>query len=231
MKPIAADHISTWHSFINELQREILPIYLKHELTFDPLCVHGRIHICRSVIFAEFMARFYRINLSADVDFYAIRVATALHDSGRRNNGIDLWEADSARNGLEYIEASSNISRGTEYAEYVARLIEKRGEMDLAGRIVHDADVLEILRPCCGHGGIKGFRREFLYFAGENDSLASGAQEASEIRETLIQEGWNWINKTEAIKYRLLKSQTFMEDLLGVLAAGKDRYPLLATLL
>ncbi|MGH9879309.1 MAG: hypothetical protein ACRD5H_16895, partial [Nitrososphaerales archaeon] len=85
----SVDHLSRWNAFIHELQERMLPIYLQHEMTFDPWGVHGRMHICRSVMFAEWMARFYTERASCEIDFYAVWVATAMHDSGRRDNGVD----------------------------------------------------------------------------------------------------------------------------------------------
>jgi hypothetical protein len=71
-----ADFISTWHAFVGELQERILLAYKQHEATFDPFGVHGRIHICRSVMFAEWMTRFHRERLPDAPDFYAVRVAS-----------------------------------------------------------------------------------------------------------------------------------------------------------
>src|ERR1051326_2955194 len=97
----------SWEDFICELQENILPIYLRHEMSFDPTGVHGRMHICRSVIFAEWMARFYEGRLAVEVDFYAIRIATSMHDSGRRGNGVDYWESDSVSKCRRFIERQS----------------------------------------------------------------------------------------------------------------------------
>jgi hypothetical protein len=182
-------------------------------------------------MFAEWMARFYGGKLSVSVDSYAVRVATAMHDSGRRDNGVDLWESDSASNCMEYVERHSPRPHDAEYPGYVASLIEKRPAGDACQRIVHDADVLEIMRPSCGHGGIEGFRREFLHFAGALDPLADSLPDAAEVREGLIQEAWRWIHETEQIKLRLYNSTTFFTDLLDKLGDERRSYPLLSSLL
>jgi len=223
--------IQSWNAFVDELQENILPIYMRHEENFDILGIHGRMHICRAVLFAEYMARFYKDRLSIDIDFYAIRVATAFHDSGRQGSGLDLWEDDSARNCDEYVLQNPSVSADREYAQYVGNLIKKRGRWDIAKRIVHDADVLEIMRPCCGHGGIDGFRRRALRFAGNRDPLARGLSDSGNIRESLIQEAWRWIQKTESMKRSLFNSSAYMAALLEELDREQQNYPILSTLL
>lgn len=227
----AAGPASGWEEFVADLDREILPIYAEHERRFDPDAVHGRIHICRSVIFSECMGRFYVNNRLGQIDFYAVRVATAFHDSGRKANGIDLWEDDSSRNCSEYVGRTSSRSGDADYAKYVAKLILKYGRKDLNKQIVQDADVLEIMRPSCGHGGIKGFRREFLGFAGSQDPVAPQIADANAIRETLIQEAWAWIQHTEGMKAHLRTSSAYMSDLLTELRKGCERYPMLSSVL
>ena len=99
----SAEHLASWELFVDELEQKILPFYLQHELRFDRYGVHGRMHICRSVMMAEWMARFYRARTQAAIDFFAVRVAVAFHDSGRQANGVDLWESDSASNCVRYV--------------------------------------------------------------------------------------------------------------------------------
>jgi len=219
-----------WPAFITDLQEKILPIYEEHEKTFDPFGVHGRIHICRSVIFAEWMARFYNARASIDIDFYAVRVASAMHDSGRRANGVDLWESESASKCVRYVENHSPYPQNAGYPDYVGGLIGKQPENDTCKWIVRDADVLEIMRPCCGRGGVDGFRRKFLYFAGERDPVAAALPDAEVIREELIQEAWRWISETERIKLSFSNSATFFECLLDKLGQEKPRYPMLSSL-
>jgi hypothetical protein len=222
---------TSWNDFIVELEEKILPVYVQHERDFDPWSVHGRMHICRSVLFSEYMARFYRETLSAEVDLYAVRVATALHDSGRRANGADRWEKESQTNCLAYIKSSGSRPEHADYPAYVAGLIEKQQTGELAKQIVYDADVIEIMRPCCGHGGIEGFKREFLHFLGSRDVLARDLPDASRLREMFIQEAWRWINETERFKLRLFKSLNYMQSLLETLEGERQQYPLLSSLL
>ena len=225
----SVDHLASWEPFIDELERKILPFYLQHELKFDRYGVHGRMHICRSVMVAEWMARFYRARTQAVIDFFAVRVAVAFHDSGRRANGVDLWESDSAANCVRYVAETAG---GNDYAHGVGALIEKKKESaDPLKTIVQDADVLEIMRPCCGHGGLTGFRRQFLHFGGPDDVLAREVPDIAVQREALIQEAWRWILSTEPLKASLKDSPAYMRDLLKHLERQRLKFPLLSDLL
>jgi hypothetical protein len=225
----SVDHLASWEPFIDELERKILPFYRQHELKFDRYGVHGRMHICRSVMMAEWMARFYRTRTQAVIDFFAVRVAVAFHDSGRQANGVDLWESDSAANCVRYIAEATGAS---DYAHGVGALIEKKKKSaDPLKTIVQDADVLEIMRPCCGHGGLAGFRRQFLHFGGPDDLPAREVPDIAAQREALIQEAWRWIQSTEPLKAFLADSPTHMRDLLKHLERQRSKFPLLSDLL
>jgi hypothetical protein len=225
----SANHLASWELFIDELEQKILPFYRQHELTFDRYGVHGQMHICRSVIMAEWMARFYRARTQTVIDFFAVRVAVAFHDSGRRANGVDLWESDSASNCVRYVVKAAGSG---DYAHSVGALIEKKKKSaDPLKKIVQDADVLEIMRPCCGHGGLAGFRREFLHFGSPDDLPAREVPGIAEQREALIQEAWRWIQSTEPLKAFLADSPAYMRDLLKHLARQRSKFPLFSDLL
>ena len=225
----STDHLASWELFIDELEQKILPFYRQHELRFDRYGVHGRMHICRSVMMAEWMARFYRARTQTMIDFFAVRVAVAFHDSGRRANGVDLWESDSASNCVRYVVDALGAS---DYAHGVGALIEKKKKSaDPLKNIVQDADVLEIMRPCCGHGGLAGFRRQFLHFGGPDDLLAREVPGIAAQREALIQEAWRWIQSTEPLKAALTNSPAYMHDLLKHLESQRLKFPHLSDLL
>ena len=225
----SANHLASWELFIDELEQKILPFYLQHELKFDRYGVHGRMHICRSVMLAECMARFYRAHTQTVIDFFAVRVAVAFHDSGRRANGVDLWESDSASNCVRYVY---EVVGANDYAGDVGALIEKKKKsVDPLKMIVQDADVLEIMRPCCGHGGLAGFRRGFLHFGGPDDLLAREVHGIAAQREALVQEAWRWIQSTEPLKASLAGSPAYMRDLLKHLERQRLKFPLLSDLL
>lgn len=192
--------MDNFFNFIQDFSKNILPIYERHEKTFDRVGIHGKLHISRSIIFSEFMSRFYYKELKKDIQFDAIRYAVAFHDSGRQGNGIDIWEGDSSKICFWYL-----MKKKSEYAKYSASLIIKKKDNDINNDIVYDADVLEIMRPCCGHGERDGFNSNFLRFLKNNNDYQY-------IRNNLIEESWKLIEYTEDNKkfysdntlYRLL---------------------------
>jgi hypothetical protein len=188
-----------WNEFLKELTDSILPLYEKHEKSFDFSGIHGRLHISRSIIFAEFMARFYSsISDQSNIDFSSIRYSTAFHDSGRKDNGIDLWEKDSEDNCYKYLYESGHNAK---YCKYTASLIGKKIGKDINHSIVYDSDVIEIMRPCCGHGGIDNFNRLFLNFLSEKDILIEYGDGCEEIRNKIINDAWKIITYTEDNKH------------------------------
>jgi hypothetical protein len=93
---------------------------------------------------------------------------------------------------------------------------------------VYDADVLEIIRPCCGQGGLAGFRREVLHFAGVRDPLAGKFDDPETLRENLVQEAWRFIEGTENHKSTLSHAPKYMQALVNWLSGRKDQYILLS---
>ncbi|MGD9899642.1 MAG: hypothetical protein AB7T22_11020 [Calditrichaceae bacterium] len=214
---------TSWPEFLKTLKTDILPLYDAHEKTFDFQMIHGRMHISRALIFSEFMCRYYYRNTDLTPDASRVRFAVAFHDSGRRGNGPDFWESDSAQMCIDYLRANNYADSAKE----TGLLIMKHGVGDwgLDKRIVHDADVLEIMRPCCGHMGRKGFRESALRFLGNRDVKSVYNRE---IRDVLIEEAWQFIQKTEDLKSGLRESEDYMNDVLNTLRAESEKWPLLA---
>lgn len=205
-----AEEEKQWQQFVTNLKTDILPIYARHEDEFDYPRIHGRLHICRSLVLAECMASLYSQFL--EVDRFAIWYAVAFHDSGRQGNGIDIWEADSAANCSTYLQQKLSIAR--QRAEYISQfIIKKETRVDINEQIAHDADVLEIMRLT----GRKRFKPFHLQFGRDFPVL-------TELRETLIDEAWQLIDITQQIKGRLSPS-SYLEDLIALARA----YPLLAS--
>jgi hypothetical protein len=199
--------MQNWNKFIKECSENILPIYQKHENTFDMVGVHGRLHIARSIIFSEFMARYF-YKLGKNIDFNAIRYAVSFHDSGRQANGIDRWEMDSTKNCFTYLSTTYDKN----YCNYVSSLINKDKSSDINKNVVYDADVLEIMRPCCGHGERDGFRSNFLLFMKD-------VEEYQDIRNYLIEDAWKLIEYTEDNK-QLFKDNNHLYRLIDIVNSG-----------
>jgi hypothetical protein len=176
--------------FIHNFNNDILPIYQNHEDTFDKYGIHGKLHISRCIIFANFMYNFYESINVKNLDNYAIKYAISFHDSGRIRNGIDYWEKDSSKNCFIYLLKNEH---GFMYCKYVADLIIKNRNNDINKNIVLDSDVLDIMRPSTGRGGRLGFRESNLVFL-------SDYPEYKDVRDNLIEDAWKLIEYTEGNK-------------------------------
>ena len=217
----------SWPAFVTSFDAEIAPIYRGHEEDFDAPGIHGRMHVARCVLFAEFMARHYAAHRGTSVAMNDVRYATAFHDAARRANGPDFWDHESASMCGEY--AARHPGRFSRDAGQIAALLAAKPDPGgcLEAQIVHDADVLDIMRPCCGHGGRDGFRESALIFLGERDPCGS----EDSLRARLIEEAWTFIQASEACKQALSGSATFLADLLALLAQRRDACALLAGVL
>lgn len=224
---------SVWNIFVQELQDNILPLYLEREMAgrFDPHQVHGRLHICRSILFSEWMARVYDRHNAKPLDHYAICMAVAFHDSKRQDGGTDYWEKESAAACQDYL--ARNASLKTRYNEtqsgQVAGWILKQLDGTPNHRVVFDADVLEYMRLL---DNCAEFRRSHFLFLGLRDPLRRDIQEPDVVREAIIAEAWNWIDLTKhELRRSLFHSHTYMQDVLSFLEAHRHQFPLLAEVL
>jgi hypothetical protein len=200
--------LEQWQSFVTALQTDILPIYAQHEKSFDQEQIHGRLHICRSLVLAECMATLY--SSFVEIDRNAIRYAVAFHDSGRRGNGVDIWEPASAVNCFKYLRDRCSLDQIK--AESIARYIIKKGApVDIHQQISNDADTLEIMRLT----KLEGFKPMLLAFGRSIPELES-------LREQLIQEAWQFIQITELVKDRFSTQDYWAETI-----ALAQAYPLL----
>jgi len=223
--------IDTWKEFLNVFANHILPVYEEHENKFDFFSVHGRIHVSRALIFAEVMSRFYSDNYGTDIDFDAVRYAISFHDSGRQANGPDRWESDSADKCYDFLKEKDFLGKDSGYGSYVGSLIEKHGNWDAHKKIVHDADVLEIMRPTCGHGGIDGFRRNALRFLGHKDGVVRYDPNNEHVRELLISEAWKLIVMAENKKSRLTNNSDYFNNILEIIGNNRDDFSMLSDIL
>ena len=221
-RPSPAD--GSWAEFVATFDSAIAPIYQRHELDFDAPGIHGRMHVGRAAIFAEVMARHYHAQTGARPALNDTRYATAFHDAARRANGPDFWDHESAAMCGEF--AARNPGLFSRDAQAMAGVLAAKPDPGacLEAQIVHDADVLEIMRPCCGHGGRDGFRETALIFLGECDPVARGAA----TRARLIEEAWAFIVATEERKDSLAGSPAYLASLVALLLEGRSAWPLLA---
>jgi len=218
--------------FIPELNEHILPIYAGHERQFDPTSLHGRMHICRAVLLAEAMGYSY-ISRGLKPDMYAVRVATAFHDSGRQDNGKDYWEHDSANLCRDYLLNTSPRCRvfqqAPALADFSAGLIPHNEITSLEMQIAQDADVLEIMRLFKSADWQTRFQPEKLMFLSPRDHCLPAEPDAKSIRSRLIHEAWEFIQLTDHRHLEFSRAENYFNALFNVLTSQKDRFPLLAS--
>ncbi len=134
-----ADNIKT---AIEIFKNHIAPEYEKNESTFDLESFHGRFHILRSLLLSNSIIEFYfskGIAIDAQKVFYAVM----FHDIAREDNGIDLWESQSATACFNFL-VKNGFSR--KYAFETGSLILKNQPFSIEGQILYDVDVLDYHR-------------------------------------------------------------------------------------
>ena len=218
--------------FIPELNEHILPIYADHERRFDYTSLHGRMHICRAVLLAEAMGHYY-ISQGLEPDIYAVRVATAFHDSGRQDSGKDYWEHDSANLCRDYLLNTPPRCRAFQQApalaDFTAGLIPHGDMTSLEMQITQDADVLEIIRLFYMGNWQTIFQPEKLVFLSPSDHSLPAEPDAESIRSRLIHEAWEFIQLTDHRHNEFSRAENYFNALFYVFASQKERFPLLAS--
>jgi len=149
-------------------------LYFPRESSWDPLSLHGRMHIHRCLFHADRMMVAYR-TAGISVKEELVRIAILFHDVGRRGHGRDIWEADSAR----------LARKAMAEAGYDARQIDivndciLRERMDtLEAQVVRDADVLDYHRFMILPQEASFFQEDRLAFGGPFDISGYGNEEA-----------------------------------------------------
>jgi hypothetical protein len=91
------------------------------------------------------------------------------------------------------------------------------------------ADCVDIMRPCTGRGGRKGFDQNYLLFLKD----AKPGSEDAGFRASFIEEAWLFIQETEKIKGSLkdMNNSGYTQRLLDVIRGGGDKYPILSGLI
>ena len=74
----------------------------QQELSFDPGGRNGRDHLGRSLILANVMANVLA-DAGATLDRHGLYTTVALHDAGRQGAGVDVWQAQSAREAVRVL--------------------------------------------------------------------------------------------------------------------------------
>ncbi|MDR2392165.1 MAG: DUF3626 domain-containing protein [Planctomycetota bacterium] len=147
--PAAADpgRLPASQTEIRDFHVSMLGVYRGHEETFDGATgVHGMGHASRAFIFATVMANIAG-SRGIRVDRAALLCGISAHDSGRRANGRDAYEADSANLGVEAMRARFGPdSLGAEYETAFRQQIDGHAGTTVEALLLQSADSLDIGR-------------------------------------------------------------------------------------
>ncbi len=225
--PVASQEVkSSFQNFIQELEEEIFLYYEQHESSFDHPKIHGRMHIARCIIFCEVIAR-KLIEKNQEIDFLLARRITGMHDSGRKGNGVDIWEKESADLLEQYL-----IKKGIEASlakKQSCSIIkgENRGlDKDLKAEYVayQSADCLDIIRV-----RQKSFDPNYLTF------LKDARKDSADFvfRKSLVKEARDFVAITEKRKSEtdFNKNKGFMKQLFAILQQQKGEFPILFSII
>jgi hypothetical protein len=223
----------------NTLEPQVFPVYRtdypKARKSTDPYprAAHGCLHISRCLIYSEAMMSCYERTFNvapSRFDKLAIRLALAWHDAGREDDGVDLWEGQSALMAGDYAQAQG---LSVDFAHYVGSLIvhEQRDARDPNAHLVQACDTLDVQRVYRGRA-FERARLAFLHPTGDPCVERVGAQGRS-IREQLIAEADAFIQQTEGwqVGPRLMRSSTPCQDMVHLVGENRTKLPTLASLL
>ncbi len=171
----------------------LLADYEQHEQSFDPQGIHGREHVCRCLIYSHAMANYVE-SQGVPVNRHALYRATLLHDAGRKRNGADVFEADSAAKAREYMKRQGITDQ--QYLDHLGRAIDKKsakGAATVESMILNSADSLDIMRV----RGRDGYDPDLLEF-GQGDVKVGDKDLAANdwMREQMIVEADRLIEAT-----------------------------------
>lgn len=134
--------MSRLNYFLEIFEKDIAEAYQLHEKTFDIESFHGRFHILRCLFLINKLDEYYKLQ-PVDYDIDSVYYAILFHDIARKNNGIDIWESDSANLCYQYL-MRKGFGRDKSYN--ISQLILKKKPFSLEGQMVYDVDVLDYFR-------------------------------------------------------------------------------------
>lgn len=94
--------MSRLNYFLEIFEKDVAGAYELHEATFDIESFHGRFHIIRCLFLIDKLDEYYKIQ-DIDYDIDSVYYAILFHDIARKDNGIDIWESESANTCYHYL--------------------------------------------------------------------------------------------------------------------------------
>lgn len=135
--------MNSLNQMLIDFEKSIAPFYEEHENTFDLESFHGRFHIIRCLLLGHFLIDIYQKE-GVEVDAQQVYYSVAFHDIAREDNGIDLWEKESARRCYNFLVHSKSWNK--ELAVRTSELILKKLPFSIEEQILYDVDVLDYNR-------------------------------------------------------------------------------------
>jgi hypothetical protein len=222
---------SEWYFFKTVFEKEISPIYHLNEQKFDSKGIHGIRHIIRSLIFSEVLINFYQCHVKSDLNLERIRIAISFHDSGRKSNGPDFWENESAEKCYSFLK---KFGYSDSYAISLSDPIKKnkgfpnKNESIIEQQIINDVDVLEILRLYLGFENPTEFLQleELSFLSNYQTSSPEFFEKWLTIRHCFIFEALQFIQETEDLELGF-DSENVFDLFVGILRSKPRIYKLL----
>lgn len=182
--------------FSEELYLKIFPFINSFQKDFK---IHGNSHISRCLVYANALCDLENIN---DEDRILVLHAVSFHDSGRvLDYGKDENESLNVEKLKLYLESENKLY----LFDSIKKIMIKNYNDDVLSKIVYDADVLDIMRPSCGIGGIFNFKKEYSKLIKERNYC-----------DELINECWKLINLTDNnLLFDSKNSFTLMKELIN----------------
>lgn len=182
-----------WEDF----EKSISPFYEQHERTFDLESFHGRFHIIRCLLLSHYLIDKYQKE-GVEVDSPQVYYSVAFHDIARQDNGIDIWERESASRCRSFLVYSKSWNK--ELANRTSELILKKNPFSIEGQILYDVDVLDYNRFFISEDEKELFDESRLICFGNLDPFKDNPKHRSEainLSRYLVDQSFNIPIKTD----------------------------------
>lgn len=166
--------------FCKMLEEKILPLYKIPYPNGLKRIVHGLPHALRAMLFAQILAEQYRIaSKPLSMKLAYLLSGVALHDLARKDDGVDLWDAESGKKCEEiFLEFGIDPGVAAEFKEIITHKDDKQAR-SLEHKILHDVDCVEILRELTKDEAFD-YQRLWIFKELDQDKVLDLVKEAKE---------------------------------------------------
>lgn len=216
--------VSSLTAFRKQHLSRILDQYKAHEQNFDPTGINGRRHISRALVYANVLANFFRLQ-GAPVNSDVLYTAVGCHDAGRKGNGIDRCEKDSAIVATQHYDDRGITNQS--FLKKVGDCINSQpagSVKTLEGAILKSVDSMDIMRV---HGR-ENYRTELLWFmntdarVGNDPGQEKYVMANHDLRDQMLNEVHAFIQATEPQSPSDRKLREVERQFEAALLSGQD---------